>query len=351
MRRLLLLAQNASPAATQAGHKLAFEFAKNTAIGGQLDVVLLINSNDEIDTEAWVSIGAHIVYLEKFALLKKVLFILANIFTIPPRFCSRFSANATRQLNNIVAATSYDEIIFEFSQVMPYVEKIKGIDSVKKIASIHDVQAQVVARSNLLERLLFYSATAKYETDLIDKFDIIYVLSEKDRQILCEKRSPKNVRVRVPIIDDKFTKSDYMPESAEKGAILFWGAMDRTENDKAAKYFIKKIFPKVKENIPYARLYVLGNKPSNSLKKLSSDSVVITGYVKEPLDYFKKAQVGVVPLVRGAGVKIKTLEMLSFGMPVISTEIGAEGIEECDNLTVVDLHLFADKLIEYFNNH
>jgi len=351
MRSLLILAQNASPRATQAGHKLAFEFAKNIVINGQLDVVLLINNDDQIDSEAWHSIRAQIVYCERFGLLKKIISIFANIFTVPPRFCSRLSKNVTRNLNKLVALTDYDEIIFEFSQVMPYVQKIKCAESVKKIASVHDVQAQVVFRSNFLEKIFFYNATAKYESGLIKEFDIIYTLSGKDRQILSNNTKSTNVKVRAPIIDSKFHNSRYNPDSVEKGSMLFWGAMDRKENDQAAKFLLRKIFPEIKKKIPYARIYIVGNKPSSALKKLEADSVVITGYVEEPLKFFKKAQIGVIPLARGAGVKIKTLEMLSFGMPVISTRIGAEGIEQDDNLIVEDLHKFADKIIEYFKSH
>lgn len=351
MRSLLILAQNASPNAAQAGHKLAFEFAKDYSIDSELDIVLLINSNDRVDTAVWGSIDARIVYIEKFNFSKKVFNIVAHLFSIPPRFSPRISRRAVVELNKIVDRACYDEIIFEFSQVMPYVQKIRRTNSVKNVASIHDVQSQVVSRCNFLEKVFFYKFTAKYERGLIEKFDLIYTLSEKDRQILCKNTSPKNIIVRVPVIDRKYIKFNYIPESVEKGTMLFWGAMNRKENEQAAKYFVKKIFPKVRKKIPYARLFIVGNNPSSSLRKLGSENVVITGYIEEPLDYFKKAQVGVVPLKRGAGVKIKTLEMLSFGMPVLSTEIGAEGIEQHDNLMVEDLQMFADKLIEYFKNH
>jgi glycosyltransferase involved in cell wall biosynthesis len=345
MRRLIVLAQNAGPSEPKAGHKLAFEFAKQAAKTGNLDVALLINDSDVVDNGAWKDIGAEVVYLERFNRFKKVFAIIMHALRIPPRFCTRMSAKAYHKISDVVAKTGYDEVIFEFSQALPYVDAVQSNKNVTTYASLHDVQLQVVLRAGIVERMLFTGMTYRYEKELINKFDVIYTLCNKDRDILKGLFLNSNVVVRPPAIDDRFSQLMRDPKTIEKGSMLFWGALDRKENEEAVKSFITKIFPLIAEKVPHAKLYVVGNNPPKSLTRLSNESIVFTGFVDEPFAYFEKSQIGIVPLLRGAGVKIKTLEMLSAGLPVVATEIGAEGIEKNRNLTVVNMDSFAKEVV------
>ena len=148
LRSLLIIAQNAGPKELKAGHRLAFEFAKETAKTCKLDVVLLINNKDVVDYSAWNDIGVEIIYLEIFGSIKKIFAVLQNILSVPPRFCSRISEKAKLFISDIVATARYDEVIFEFSQSMPYIDAVKNDSSVKKIASIHLECQKSYASSN-----------------------------------------------------------------------------------------------------------------------------------------------------------------------------------------------------------
>ena len=106
--------------------------------------------------------------------------------------------------------------------------------------------------------------------------------------------------------------------------LMFWGAMNRIENEDAVMYFISEIWPYVnKENVKF---YIVGANPTDEVKKLASDNIVVTGFVENPKDIFENMDISVVPLRLGAGVKIKVLESLASGLPVITTDVGAEGI-------------------------
>lgn len=110
--------------------------------------------------------------------------------------------------------------------------------------------------------------------------------------------------------------------------IVFFGAMSRPENHDSVMWFINNVFNKIKdENI---RFVVVGNKPKKELIDTTSKRIIVTGFVESVRPYFQKSLCCVAPLVMGAGVKIKVLESLSAGIPVLTNDIGIEGIPASD---------------------
>jgi len=136
-----------------------------------------------------------------------------------------------------------------------------------------------------------------------------------------------------PVISDSFRQIDR--NHVEANTLLFWGAMNRKENVDAVKWFLKEIFPRISLFIPDTKLYIVGANPPNEIVKLQSKQVTITGFVDNPGQYFEKCHLAVAPLRMGAGIKIKVLEYLEAGLPVVATTVGAEGIEH-RNLVVAD---------------
>lgn len=106
--------------------------------------------------------------------------------------------------------------------------------------------------------------------------------------------------------------------------ILFFGAMSRPENYLSAIWFIENVMPLLSQED--VRFVILGSSPPPELKKYESDRVHITGFVDSIEPYFQNAMCLVAPLVLGAGIKVKVLEAMSSGVPVITNTIGIEGI-------------------------
>jgi len=137
-----------------------------------------------------------------------------------------------------------------------------------------------------------------------------------------------------------------MPKNIHPGALLFWGAMNRPENEEAVLFFVRHCLRDLKVRFPNAVLYVVGSAPAEKIRKLSGDDVIVTGFVEDPTPYFERAALGIVPLLRGAGVKLKTLEMLEAGLRVVSTYVGAEGVDDPRRqLEVVDPSNFAQAVM------
>lgn len=110
--------------------------------------------------------------------------------------------------------------------------------------------------------------------------------------------------------------------------ILFFGAMSRPENYLSAIWFIENVMPELSDID--IRFIAVGGNPPERLLSYKSDRVVITGFVDDPVPYFSSAACFVAPLVLGAGIKVKVLEALSSGIPVLTNEIGIEGIPAKD---------------------
>lgn len=181
--------------------------------------------------------------------------------------------------------------------------------------------------------------------------DKVTVPSRKDAELIgniydVDENRVEVVRPSLSDFVDNMIRSDVF---IEPYSILFWGAMNRKENYLAAIKFIKENFTELLKEFPLAKLYIVGASPHADLIELSANfpnSVIVTGYVEDPTEYFVKCSIGVAPLLSGAGVKVKVLEMIRAGIPVVSTPVGAEGIEKNELLISVPLLNFNNKIRE-----
>ena len=140
----------------------------------------------------------------------------------------------------------------------------------------------------------------------------------------------------------------------ERRDICFVAGFGHGPNIDGACWFVNKVWPIVKEQLPDLKVYIIGSKPSDEVLSLASDSVIVTGYVsdQELVKYYSKVRMAVVPLNYGAGVKGKTIEAIYNKVPVLTTKIGAEGIDNSMGILAVenDARKFAAKLIEMYTN-
>jgi glycosyltransferase involved in cell wall biosynthesis len=196
---------------------------------------------------------------------------------------------------------------------------------------------------------IFSSFVYKYEKIQYSKADVIIVQSEKDRHLVKSLFSCGNVELISPSLSkfiDCLTRSN---DKIETHSVLFWGALNRSENSSAIIWFLENCWSKVTSVYSDAKLYIVGMNPGRDILAYSSANIIVTGYVDDPSPYFERVLVGIAPLFQGAGVKVKVLEMLKAGIPVVSTEIGAEGIESNANLKMADKNNFSCVLIDFLS--
>ncbi len=129
---------------------------------------------------------------------------------------------------------------------------------------------------------------------------------------------------------------------------VFLGGYQHPPNVDAVLHFVEDIFPLIKTRIPDAKFYVLGSHPPPELQRLASDDIIITGFVPDLGPCLGKCRVGVAPLRYGAGIKGKIAMMMSHGLPVVTTTMGAEGMNlahEQEVLIQDDPRAFADEAV------
>lgn len=152
--------------------------------------------------------------------------------------------------------------------------------------------------------------------------DVTFTITEDERRILLKENAGLKVEV-VPNIHDVIMTSKPF---REKKDIMFIGGFLLEPNEDAVFYFVKKIFPIIKKKVKDVRFFVVGSDPSEDLKRLNSEEVVVTGYVRDVAPYFENCRVFVSPLRYGAGMKGKIGQSMAYGLPVVTTTIGAEGV-------------------------
>src|SRR4051812_39742636 len=113
----------------------------------------------------------------------------------------------------------------------------------------------------------------------------------------------------------------------EPGTICFVGSMQWQPNIRAAFHLVRDIMPPVWKARPDAKCYIVGKNPSPEVLELPSSHVIVTGEVPSLIDYYERAELVVAPLQEGGGIKIKVVEALALGKAVVSTSIGAAGLD------------------------
>jgi glycosyltransferase involved in cell wall biosynthesis len=164
--------------------------------------------------------------------------------------------------------------------------------------------------------------------------DVTFTITRDEKEILLEEDPGLKVEV-VPNIHDLIGTNTPFKSRRD---IMFIGGFLHQPNEDAVFYFVKEIFPMIKEKVKGIRFFVVGSDPSEALKKLASDEIIVTGYVRDVTPYFENCRVFISPLRYGAGMKGKIGQSMAYGLPVVTTTIGAEGIGlvDGDNALISD---------------
>lgn len=167
---------------------------------------------------------------------------------------------------------------------------------------------------------------ARYEQRTLRKFHHIIAVSDHDRQQMLAMAPECDITV-VPTGVDTQKYSVAPPATANPPRIVFTGSMDWEPNLDAVAYFCQDIFPRVLSEFPSAVFQIVGRNPHPRVKQLAAEHVQVTGTVPSVAQYIRDATLVIVPLRIGGGTRLKIFEAMAMGKAVISTSIGAEGLD------------------------
>lgn len=193
------------------------------------------------------------------------------------------------------------------------------------------------------------AATRKKELGFIRQSDVTLVVSHVEKELL-RKETPQD---RVEIVSNIHPVHGSARSFAERKDMLFIGGFNHRPNPDAVKWLAKEIFPRIRKRLPGVQMYVIGSHPPVDVLALNSEDFRVLGYVADVEPYFNECRMSVVPLRYGAGVKGKINMSMSYGLPVVSTSVGCEGMfltEGQDVLIGDDAQAFADAVCRLYSD-
>jgi glycosyltransferase involved in cell wall biosynthesis len=205
--------------------------------------------------------------------------------------------------------------------------------SIPSVLFQHNVESKLWERIAVTEtspvRKLAYQIEARkmrrYETAALRRFRHVIAVSDQDREQMLAMEPTCDISVVPTGVDTKqFAISP--PTSGTPPRVAFVGTMDWEPNIDAAEYFCKEIWPRIKKAYPDAKFQLIGRSPHTRVRRLATESITVTGTVPSVTDFLRDATVIVVPLRVGGGTRLKIYEAMAMGKAVVSTTIGAEGL-------------------------
>ena len=271
-------------------------------------------------------------------------------------------------LKQLLKKQKFDVIILESLATLNAVSVIRKYDRyVKIIYDAHNVDtnlAKAAHQKKEITRERFYEIQYA-ESNLNKMVNAIFTCSQKDKDDFLEMNNGKLIAEVVPngvnipqrkyddAVNARLNES-FGQEQIPRN-LIFCGSLWSIPNAEGLHWFCKKIWPLVLNEIPDLKLLVVGNGelPKKRSEVYDTPSVEFAGAVDDVKPWYNKAAVSVVPLITGSGTRLKILEAMSLGIPVISTTIGAEGITYTNNKNIIiadEEKDFAEKVIHLLKN-
>jgi glycosyltransferase involved in cell wall biosynthesis len=252
-------------------------------------------------------------------------------------------------LARLMASESFD--IVHADQVSMSKYGLLGAGS-RRVLDLHNAMYLVTERlaaheTNPLKRLAYRRearALARYEAELCTKYDQVTFVTDEDRQLI--ERQATHWKVSVP--DRRFTTipicidpADKLPiqPAAQPQRVTAMGVMFWPPNAEGVLWFAQEIWPRIHAQQPHLIFTVVGKNPPAYLTQLhGTNGIEVLGYVPDVEVLLAETTVFVVPLRAGGGMRVKILDAWCWGLPIVSTSIGAEGIEirNGENILITD---------------
>lgn len=267
----------------------------------------------------------HPVIAERHRIIQLCL-LFQSFFTAKPYSVFKYySKEMVQSLQRFIAENGVDVFWIDHTIQTQYLSSdFKG----EKVLETHNFKTDFFRDMFFAEKKVFWKLFSLYdwmkfrfyEPRQLRKFDLVYAISDKEKGKIAQFN--KNVKVLIPEIPPTGNKANL---KAKK--LFFVGLLTWYPNKQGISWFIKEVFPRLKQEIPEITLDIVGDySPRWNLPV--HKGVRFHGYQKDLRPFWKNASVFIVPLWYGSGIRIKILEALANGIPVVSTEKGAEGLPD-----------------------
>ncbi len=265
------------------------------------------------------------------------------------------------QMENAVKQVCFEDdiqiILASEFQTMRYLELAPQIPAILEEIEITQFLNRVEQAQGQASRLRSQMTLAKFEkslSQLLDRHVAFTVVSQAEKNNML-RFAPSQADIRV--VPNGVDTIDNQPDASitvEPYRLIYSGAVTYQPNYEAVRYFIKEVLPLVRARTPQVQFWVTGGTGSVDVTDLAAEQgVTFTGYLPNVADAIRASMAMVVPLQLGGGTRLKILEAMALGTPVISTTKGAEGIDVHhgnDILIADNPHQIADAIQRLFSD-
>lgn len=272
------------------------------------------------------------------------------------RFHTKVFAN---KISEVLKNESFDIIQLETLQMATYLDVIRKLSKAPVVLRAHNIEHKIWQRiaencSNPFKRFYInhlYKSLKRFEISTLNKIDGIVAITPVDARNFDRLSHSTNI-ISVPFGINLASLPENL-DQPEEASLFHIGTMNWYPNEESIKWLIEKVWPKVLLRLPEIELHLAGRYMPEWLLKLDKPHIKVDGEVPDVWEYMKRFSIMVVPLFSGSGIRIKIVEAMAAGKAIITTAIGAEGInyENGQHLLIAkDIQSFTDAIVKLCND-
>ncbi len=257
---------------------------------------------------------------------------LAHLNAEPPYAVSRFACSKVQdQLQTWFREQRFDVAVCDFlDAAVNFPSRLSS----PSVLFQHNVESEIWRRhastaGNPVKKMMYQTEFRKmlrYEQAAVRKFHHVIAVSENDRGLMSQWVDADRITTVPTGVDlEQFRPDATMVDPAP--VVTFVGAMDWEPNVDGVEYFCSEVWPAIKAEVPEARFRIVGRNPDRRVQRWASDSIEVTGRVPSVIEHLQQSAAVIVPLRIGGGTRLKIYEAMATGKAVVSTTVGAEGLD------------------------
>ncbi len=300
----------------------------------------------------------HSVYVDTtpglFRLIKNLL------FSDKPFHAERFfSKTFENELCRMIKTNRYDVIQLEGLYLTGYIQAIRKNTDALIVFRAHNVEHEIWERIEQGEtgffRRAYFRILAKrikhYEQQAINQYDILVPITTRDLDHFTAMGNTRPAHVCNAGVDintdtgNKEIPDEQFPSSA--ASLFFIGSLDWIPNQEGLLWFVDKVFPLIHLQFPAVKFHIAGrNAPQSLRNRVNYPGIIFHGEVADARFFMANHRISVAPCFSGSGMRVKIIESMALGKPVVTTTLGAEGLYATHNENII----IADNADDFYRN-
>ncbi len=269
-----------------------------------------------------------------------------GLLNLAPRsIVDTFSPEMAQRITQLLNMYRYDLVVasqLSMAAYRPYFKNVPALFEEVEVGLIYSEAHHSLDLKKRLRSAFTWFKLRMYLSHLLGSFQACTVVSERERHMLARSFSIRHDLIEV--VPNCVQVYENQPLALVPNQLIFSGSFHYHANYEAMLWFVREVYPRVLERVPDAHLIITGDHANLPLP--STQNITLTGYVDDIKTAIASSWVSIAPLLSGGGTRLKILEAMSVGTPVVSTSKGAEGLD-----AVIGRHLFVADTPEVFADH